>query len=861
MSRQALRKLFVSLALAILATTAWGQPALDARRAWIEPLSPNTDANAFIRADCNQPQVPTGPLEFNVEFWSRQVVTTAALVFEVRDPSGAVVFTREYPVSLGPQTGAQTITWDASTAPAGEYKVQLRIQRPPAMRVVSREFVIVNTCWHTLLAEYARTRAALEAIQPPATPSPYIQLRRTLADRVVHRAEAAKESEDWVVFYRLVKYLCAANESIRGLMAFGDAVPELAQPFAFPTPGKLHVSGGLFMADDRPVYLLGNNAGAAYGNVDLCLWRDLGMTLTLVSVGPDQTMPVSGQAPAIPDALGALFAQANECGAYIMTSLALQRFPGWALDRWPFLADPVTNAIALSQPEARDLIDAHLRVLAPWLANQQRLTGIELMHTPAVNTQDPATLGIQLMEEPRFRFTDEDIRQQFLAQVKEIYGGRDAVNQAWRGLFADLNEIAIGWDEVNPRYQKTPAYQYDWQTFHQSLATEYVTQLTAMVRRAAPGIPLGTVLSGILKQNESRFGLDRDALLPLFDLNGAATQSALQNPLYALGYPEPYVEYSLLQSLAPEKPLVNFQDMLYATADCDNPRSFEHVRAAVWQAAMCGLTASALAVTDPLSMPQSLEGYATANLDLNRLAPIVAAFQKAAPQVHILWSESSKIFSGGSPYLQSVKNAYEGCSFAGYKTGFITEDEVIRTKLENITVLVLPETPAVRDETFEAIKQYVDRGGILIRPANPILYDERGQSRRDVISNSRGTVLVHGEFGYLEYLHAMDAVTGFHALPEIARTITEYGYPLEGVLSRSITVDGQAYLYILNIRHEPATMSLAGRYTSGRDLIHGQTMQFPQSLTPLHPVLVRLDAPPPEEAPTAVQPGRPIPCP
>lgn len=865
MSRQATRKLFISLGLAILATRAWGQPSLDARRAWIEPVGANVDANVWIQVDCGQPQLPASPLSFTVEYWSRQPVKSASLVFEVRDPSGAVVFSQEYPVTPGPETNTLPIAWDASAAPAGEYRVDLRMQRPPSMEMASREFVIINTCWHTVLAEYARVRAALESLESVNSPSPYVQLRRLLAGRVVHRAEAAKESEDWVVFYRLVKYLCATNESIRGMLTFADTIPELATPFAMPPAERLRLANGLFLAGDQPVYLFGNNAGTGYGDVDLGLWRDLGMTLTVVSVGPAQSMPSPDQAPTIPDALGALFAQAQEAGAYVMASLAPQDMPAWAIDRWPFLVDAATNALDLSKPEARNLIDAHVRALAPWLATQQRLAGIDILHETQASSTEAGNLRARgplvLMNEPRFRFTGEDVRQRFLARVNEIYADRHAVNQSWRGLFADLNEIAIGWDNVNPRYQKTAAYQYDWQTFHQTLTTEYVEQLAALVRHSAGGVPLGAVMGGILKQDESKFGLERDRLLDVLDVNGLSTQRAPQNILYAMDYPEPYVEYSLLRSLAPDKPLINYQNALYETNNCDSSWSSAYVRATMWQSAMAGLAASALAVPDPLAEPACLEGYAMANLDLNRLASVVAAFQNATPHAHILWSESSKIFSGGVPYLQSVKNAYEGCSFGGYKTAFITEDEVIQSNLEYVTVLVLPETPSVRDKTFEAMKQYVARGGILVRPATPILYDERGQSRRDVISNSRNTVLVHGEFGYMQYLHAMDAVTGFHVLPEIARTITEYGYPLEGVLSRFVTIDGQGYLYMLNIRRVAANVSLAGPYVSGRDLIQGEAVRFPLSLEPLRPMLVRLDTPAAAEAPVAVQPGRPIPCP
>ena len=92
-----------------------------------------------------------------------------------------------------------------------------------------------------------------------------------------------------------------------------------------------------------------------------------------------------------------------------------------------------------------------------------------------------------------------------------------------------------------------------------------------------------------------------------------------------------------------------------------------------------------------------------------------------------------------------------------------------------------------------------------------------------------------------EYLHAMDAALVGGTLPEIVRPVNAHGYPLEGVRSRYVTHEGESYLYIVNLRRDPAMVYVSGLADSGRDLIRGRDIQFPKELAPLDPMLIRLD--------------------
>ena len=106
----------------------------------------------------------------------------------------------------------------------------------------------------------------------------------------------------------------------------------------------------------------------------------------------------------------------------------------------------------------------------------------------------------------------------------------------------------------------------------------------------------------------------------------------------------------------------------------------------------------------------------------------------------------------------------------------------------------------------------------------------------------RPLVLVPATNEALPGLDAMDGVQEFSSLPERPRPINAYGYPLEGIKTRFVEIDGAPYLYVVNLRKAPINCFLSGGMQVGRDLLRGHEVAFPTYLEPLHPMLVKLDA-------------------
>jgi hypothetical protein len=210
----------------------------------------------------------------------------------------------------------------------------------------------------------------------------------------------------------------------------------------------------------------------------------------------------------------------------------------------------------------------------------------------------------------------------------------------------------------------------------------------------------------------------------------------------------------------------------------------------------------------------------------------------------ILWSDSARTYQDGGIFLEGALAAYEGCSYAGMKIRFVTEDQMIAGELEGLDVVVVEEVPAMRDDAFNALKAFYDSTrAALIRAARPIPYNEHGQSRKDVLPYGIHTFLVHDSNTPKEYLHALDAALASGHGENTLRPVNEYGYMLEGVRARHARHEGHDYLYLMNLRTDAILVHASGEAQAGQELIQDEAVTFPLWAQPLEPLLIRLDGP------------------
>ncbi len=802
---------------------------------WIEAVAPYAGARFQLSLTAAEDAGTPGLVRLTCAATSTDTLSKCVLRVEILDGGGQSLNRMDRVLSVDEFPREHVFEWDGAAVPFGEYALELTLFREPGIVMVARDYRLMKHSWDGLCAnldalqqEVAVVADSLEREGGSGAVSAHVTARLAIAQDVLVRARQAVADHDWVLLERLNRYLRDSCASLRARVTFAGAAPELAESAVVHDLSRLEVRDGVFSCDGRPVFLFGRHFDEGRPVREIERLRDYGLNLAAIHCGPEATLAGPDAVRSFEGDLDSVFGAAKARNVSVMLSVAPERLPKWALDQWPQFVDADLGGVNVVLPAVRGLTQRHIDALGPYLARQDMLSVVNLLNAP------------------RFKFEGPKVREDFLALAKERYGDRHGVNRAWHALLADMEDIAIGWDLREPRYQDRAAYRYDWQAFHMALGGDYVRALAAEVRRANCGKPITVAFEdGAFEQGESRWGVDREAILEQLAVTACCATSRHEDPHYAMAYPGSLVTYVLLKSMAPEKPVVNFVDDMLMTPASDAPRAFRFVHTSLWEAAMAGLSASALRVDDFRVEPQCLDAFSTAAIGINRLGDIVAAFQRAPAEVAILWSMPSKIYDGGVPYLSAATYAYEGCSFAGHKLRFITEDQCARGDLDGVKVLIIPEALAVGDEAFGALGQYLKSGRIIVRTAtSPILFDARGNSRDEIVAVSPRTVLVSGENLPTEYLHAMDSVmTAFGELPTIPRTISHTGYPLEGVKSRYLELDGQGYLYVVNLRQEPVHCDIVGPAKSGRDLIQGRDVRFPAPIEPLDPMLIHLDPP------------------
>jgi hypothetical protein len=118
-------------------------------------------------------------------------------------------------------------------------------------------------------------------------------------------------------------------------------------------------------------------------------------------------------------------------------------------------------------------------------------------------------------------------------------------------------------------------------------------------------------------------------------------------------------------------------------------------------------------------------------LDGRRLAKEISAFAFSPAQVAILYSKTSllqvppeMLTWATTPYLRELENAYEAARYLDIPVTFVSEDQILRGKLERFRVLIVPAVSHERAEVVQRIHRYVAQGGTVLLLPPSFLSDE-----------------------------------------------------------------------------------------------------------------------------------------
>lgn len=768
-------------------------------------------------------------IQFDCAIQSTLGFNNSRLIFEVLNERGDVLSRGEQGVNVLAGANQSRVSFDATDLPLGTFTARFHLSHPQLLDEPSQDFILRKVNGPKLLEVLSSAKSRLDELDKALKSAndadgglPYLRLKANVAADVLKKAEESAQTSEWETLEQRLRFVTSRIDAIHAGLIFGAAAPERLPKIADPALNGLTLEQGGFSAQGQPVFLF----GGALPSLDrelLATLRRYQLNAATLALGredkPGATQDVAAQMTRLRDVLDAAVAQ----NVSIMVQLAPDQLSPDFLAAHPDVKHD--GFVDIGRSEVKADWERFFAQVAPVLKGQ------------------PMLAGISLANDPHFHFSGTEVRDGFLEFIRANYPDRLTLNRSWRAHLAKLEDIVPWSTDQFDSYQTHRPYQFDWQTYHQSLGNAYFNWARGLVEAQLPGIPLAaTMADGAFTKGETRHGVNREQLAASLQIGGCSAAMASEDPIYAMAYPNPSAYYTLLKSFQPGQPVFNLNAILSIDPNQTSEDTFRFVHAALWESVMSGLNGATVPMDSLLfQQPEALEGFASAALDINRLAPIVRAFQSAPADVGILFSYASKVFDDGEPHLESASNAYEGAAFGGYNVRYISEEQCVNGALDGLKILMLPDTPAVGDNAFKKISEYVEAGGTVARTGAPIPYNERGFSRGDLIRNTGNTVLVRGLNLPTEYLHAMDAATVLGALPQIPRVITRQGYPVEGVKTRYVEFEGNAYLYVVNLRKEPVYVTLATQVSRGRDLIQGQDVEFPTTLAPLEPLLLKLE--------------------
>ncbi|MBX7255501.1 MAG: beta-galactosidase [Candidatus Hydrogenedentes bacterium] len=818
----------------VVASAVWAQtnPSPTPQRMWFTQTGNVNDRHVTLSVRVESEYTLPTPIRLECDFESPEPVDDVRVALKATDSEGVAAYESEIVTDLEQGTSPCVFTWDTAGLKDGVYNLEIVAERTSMTRLATLTMTAEVLSEGVVQASLAKAEAAtlamtrtLERLVAEGKPSLYGTVRTAIASDALPKARAAFAEGDWRRAYTSAVAVYGMTQNLALELAFRGCMGAPAAGYAPADLSKLEIRNGDFYAGDRVVYLLGT-----YGSDDLAetmpVLHRYGLNLGVDVVGPDETLTGTEVSTSFQAPLDRVFEAAKANNISVAVELAPNLAPAWVLEKWPELTERGGGSFPydVTLPQARNLIEAHTRAVAGYVANK-----------PMLNS-------LILTANPEFRMEGNEVREKFIASVREMYGDHNKMNRLWRTRYLNFDEITLDWA------LQRPPYQYDLQMFHRRLGTELLQWMAGLAKTAAPGAPVQVACSDhVFQLGEAVAGIDREALSHSMDIQGCTTLSPPIAGQVAESIGEHGMYYALLHSMNPGAPVFDSACGLHMKSISD-PSGY--LRALVWDAVISGADAVALPLQQSgdsqraiLDDPRAMNGLATASLDVNRLSSAVAAFQSAPAEVAILWSTSSQIYKQGEPFTESARIAYLGCSTFGYAVRFITEDQCARGELEGIRVLVIPNVLALTDEAFKAVDKYIESGGVTIRTGEPIPYNPHGHTRTDTLTTSPRTVYVRGSITPKSYMHAMDSANDMLGETQFPRAINSNGYPLEGVKTRLCMIEGALHLYLVNLREIPVDVTLQGGYSTGRDLVSGGPVAFPGTVAPLSPMLIRLDEP------------------
>ena len=595
------------------------------------------------------------------------------------------------------------------------------------------------------------------------------------------------------------------------------------------------IRAGAFWQNDRPVYFTGVGH---FGQVrqDIPILNDYGLNIIQFEMGPANGLPTPDKVDleAIRQNVVQWLDKAAAHNVAVNLLVSPHYFPQWAFD-----ADPAHGKcgygflkFCIEAPNTRLVMEKWLEALMPLIA-----------HHPALHS-------ICLSNEPQYQGRCGYERAAFQGWLKAKWGSIRKANAAYGTRFQRFEDIEL------PQDASHYGLYFDRWRFNQERFVAFHEMLRERIHRYAPDLPVHAKVMSHAFEDPGRFevGIDYERFTLLDRIAGNDCVMAFNGDRrgeYACDWQTMALNYTLQHSAAPDSPIFNSENHIIGDGDTRYiPESY--IRTVYWQEAVHGQGATTTWVWDRGQAGDMAENILTrANcaralgrvaLDLQRLAPEVYALSRAEADFAIVYAYSSLLPS--KDYHDEVRAAFEGAYFTGGVTDFVSERQIESGKLARYKLVVVPLVSHAPDVVVRALNDYIRNGGTVMTVGHCFAHDQYGRPRKAaLVASGRGKLVSYPEpLTARAYRDVLDRLLDQAGAARLVRIEGTHGEPVWGVNVRAVEREGRLLVNLLNLSQEPRSVQLLTKLSAKRalNLMDGQEVEFPFTLSPLEPMLLAL---------------------
>ena len=617
---------------------------------------------------------------------------------------------------------------------------------------------------------------------------------------------------------------------------------------------KLKLEGRYLHQDGRPVLAYGFNGERA--------WREAKWGMQFANI----PIPIDKLFPRRPTSDSAVIRQVafDTRKALAVGLIPNYRFgfvpPRWLLKKYPDLCDKAGHFMDMDidHPETRAIVEKAIRSVSPALPK-------DTFFTFKLGNEISFPLDVDTILGDDNRVTKKGLsphgEAQFVEWLKKKYRQLDELNDKWATSFRSWQAAAHAKVDTNNGRQF-----FDACKFNDERVLAFYVWMNGTVKRYAPtaqtylNLPNGKFLQGSYAGTTHLTGTQRtvsdylsgvwvEGLHRSTDLAGFDT-TAMRRPPFKHHHPKYRYEayafewlglaanYDFHRCVAPNK--LMFENELHnaqTLANHDDRLPPEHMTCVNWMQYALGVGMNQLwswsrSNYRPLgrathcsvsNYPALVEAFIRSGIDASSVTDVLAALSNPSDRkVSLLYSQASAIQS--VEYLDTQLASYEALAFLGVPIGFCTEQQLLGDGLSDQEVVIVAGARHVSQESVAALQKYQAAGGKVWLVGNEGLdLDEQGVKRKT-------------EFTF-DQSFSLDSVETLHRT--LKNALRRAGFATKciveddngsslGLFHRSVTIDGQDYLFVAQLCAETKNVRIQSESKSatGLDLISGNTEQL-----------------------------------